>query len=251
MCSVSFAQTETLNWYIDGNVYTTTQCESGNDILLPTTPTKRGYTFKGWARYVPIEYLESTGTQYIDTGTTVSTDYTFVIKMAWTRIEEVTTFFGSKENQIWTNGRYLGVTYYSNNKTFYSRARTETAFGVEPTLFSPIVNIVNNILFKPSSCKFAFNNVEYVCGGISQTADVFTTANNLYIFATNQAGTAAQFDYVRLYNFRIYNSSNILVRDFIPVLDGNGTPCMYDKVERKFYYNAGTGQFIAGPVIGE
>ena len=30
-----------------------------------------------------------------------------------------------------------------------------------------------------------------------------------------------------------------------------GTPCLYDKVERKFYYNAGTGQFIAGPVIGE
>ncbi len=36
---------------------------------------------------------------------------------------------------------------------------------------------------------------------------------------------------------------------FIPILDINGTPCMYDKVEDKFYYNAGTGQFIAGPAI--
>ena len=34
-----------------------------------------------------------------------------------------------------------------------------------------------------------------------------------------------------------------------PVLDKNGTPCMYDNVTDQFFYNAGTGQFIAGPVI--
>ena len=36
-----------------------------------------------------------------------------------------------------------------------------------------------------------------------------------------------------------------------PVLDKNGIPCMYDKVTDQFFYNQGTGQFIAGPVVTE
>ena len=48
----------------------------------------------------------------------------------------------------------------------------------------------------------------------------------------------------------IYESNGVKIRDFVPVLDMNGTPCMFDKVEQKFYYNQGTGDFIAGPVIG-
>ena len=32
----------------DGTNYTQTTCEAGGDIILPTAPTKRGYTFMGW-----------------------------------------------------------------------------------------------------------------------------------------------------------------------------------------------------------
>ena len=56
-------------------------------------------------------------------------------------------------------------------------------------------------------------------------------------YAGTAMGTSALYD------------NDVLVRDFIPVLDSNGTPCMLDKVEGKFYYNQGTGQFIAGPAI--
>ena len=65
-CTIAYAQTETINWYVDGNVYQTTMCESGDNITPPTAPNKRGYTFQGWQTYVPIEYLEATGTQWID-----------------------------------------------------------------------------------------------------------------------------------------------------------------------------------------
>ncbi len=46
----------------------------------------------------------------------------------------------------------------------------------------------------------------------------------------------------RIYYCKIYDDG-VLVRDFIPVLDKEGTPSMYDKVEKKFYYNQGTGEF--------
>ncbi len=45
--------------------------------------------------------------------------------------------------------------------------------------------------------------------------------------------------------FKIY-SNNKLVRDFIPVLDEDNKPCLYDKVEKKYYYNQGTGEFLYG-----
>jgi hypothetical protein len=37
-----------------------------------------------------------------------------------------------------------------------------------------------------------------------------------------------------------------LVADFIPVLDLNDTPCMYDKVSGELFYNKGTGEFLYG-----
>ena len=47
-CGLARADTETINWYVGTSVYNTTNCESGGDIVLPTPPTKRGYTFNGW-----------------------------------------------------------------------------------------------------------------------------------------------------------------------------------------------------------
>lgn len=44
----SRADTETINWYVDGTDYTTTTCQSGGDVTLPAAPTKTGYTFVGW-----------------------------------------------------------------------------------------------------------------------------------------------------------------------------------------------------------
>ena len=37
--------------------------------------------------------------------------------------------------------------------------------------------------------------------------------------------------------------NDVLVRDFIPCLDFDGVPCMYDTIGRKTFYNAGTGTF--------
>ena len=48
------------------------------------------------------------------------------------------------------------------------------------------------------------------------------------------------------YYLKIYENDN-LIRDYIPALDLGGVACMYKKLGKEFYYNAGTGSFIAGP----
>ena len=49
-CSVAVAETITINWGVDNKPYTITTCEIGGDVILPTSPTKRGHVFKGWKK---------------------------------------------------------------------------------------------------------------------------------------------------------------------------------------------------------
>lgn len=48
ICGAAIAQTETTKWYIEGELYDTTSCESGDDITMPQVPERFGYTFSGW-----------------------------------------------------------------------------------------------------------------------------------------------------------------------------------------------------------
>jgi hypothetical protein len=45
-----------------------------------------------------------------------------------------------------------------------------------------------------------------------------------------------------MYSFKIWDNG-VLVRDFIPVLDFDNRPCMYDKVNDELYYNQGAEEF--------
>ena len=46
-----------------------------------------------------------------------------------------------------------------------------------------------------------------------------------------------------IYYTKIWDKG-VLVRDLIPVLDLGDKPCMYDKVSGEFFYNTGTGEFL-------
>ena len=50
---------------------------------------------------------------------------------------------------------------------------------------------------------------------------------------------------MRLWSFKITNNGSI-VKLFIPVLDENNVPCLYDRVNKTYHYNIGTGSFLYG-----
>ena len=50
---------------------------------------------------------------------------------------------------------------------------------------------------------------------------------------------------MRVYGAKI-SINNKIVQDYIPVLDKNGVPCLYKKIEGKYYYNQGTREFLYG-----
>ena len=47
ICTLAIADNITINWGIDNQLYTTTTCTVGGDVILPSI-SKRGHVFRGW-----------------------------------------------------------------------------------------------------------------------------------------------------------------------------------------------------------
>ena len=69
----------------------------------------------------------------------------------------------------------------------------------------------------------------------------WSSTKNCWLFREN-TGVTRQGWNIRLYYCKLYYN-NTLVRDFIPVLDPSGIPCLYDYVSKNYFYNNGTGAF--------
>ena len=76
-------------------------------------------------------------------------------------------------------------------------------------------------------------------------AQTFTSPVTFRIFRLAQSGGfyGSVGQAFKIHYFKIYDNGTI-VRDFIPVLDWDDVPCMYDKVTDTLFYNQGTGEFL-------
>ena len=95
-------------------------------------------------------------------------------------------------------------------------------------------NIVSIILQDGTSVNTAF------------TYQNFTAPYTLTLFAINRGSAVCGL--LRLYSCKIYDNGT-LVRDFVPCKNPSGEVGLYDTVTERFYGNAGTGSFVAGPEI--
>ena len=60
-CITAIAQTISIDWKVDNNIYNQSTCEYGGDLNVPTAPTKYGYTFNGWASLHRLNILNQQG----------------------------------------------------------------------------------------------------------------------------------------------------------------------------------------------
>ena len=241
MCTISHAETFNQYWYVENNTPIQTTCETGGDIILPTAPTKYGYDFIGWEK-VPIkriEYLGSTGTQWIDTEYKPNDNTRMKITYIFTGTYG--NIFGTRNS---TNNAAFSIAYQPSQNALlldYGSERDQSITKAPWSNTLIAVDFNKNILY-----------MDNLSTGITYTKtftiQTFHANYNQILFGFNNLGIIAPA-LARIYSCKLYDN-DVLVRDFIPVLDKDGVPCMYDLVEGKFYYNAGTGQFIAGPVIG-
>ena len=191
--------------------------------------------------YTPVEYIESSGTQYIDTNISTNSN---------TKIETEVQFNNSNLQEcVWCSRDYnSGGTALNSDTLFkFANGNFRIDYNSIGTNFSHTVNTTTKYKYvQDKNLLYENNTLIY-----TSSSATFTTTNKLRLFATrNYDGTINNFFNGKVYSFKVYDNDT-LVGDFIPVVDGNGTACLWDKVEERAYYNVGTGTFNAGSTSGE
>lgn len=183
-----------------------------------------------------VEWLESTGTQWIDTGVSIPADH------------QIAMFVDGQFTST-TSGTYAYCSVVAENTAQRSR------FGIgwrDPGTWSYPYGNYGNILFGAADTSRHTFRLDAANGtyGVDQTTyscpqtDGWGTDYTIYLFAANNWGSAAGFASMRIYGAKFYKNG-VLVRDLIPVRK-NDIGYLYDKVSGQFFGNQGTGAFLYG-----
>lgn len=189
--------------------------------------------------YTRVEYLESTGTQYIDTGyKAVPATTKFEVMFQCDDITDSTFIFGARPDTSATS-QYTCATYKATSRIRQDWAGLSDFFTGITTTDKYIYTAYNNTITL---------NDTTVTGTITRSTNRLDY--NFLLFTVNTGGTADSRRYVgKIYYAKLWDDG-VLVRDFIPCLDIFGKPCLYDLVEHKTYYNQDSGDdFTVGRKI--
>ena len=207
-------------------------CKWTKDFTLPAAPYSTAKDSSPWKQpvqmfvntgvsttlpsgLVELEYIESTGTQYIETGISAKNITKAVIDFQYITVDS------SRENQmmsVWVDASnhmqcgLTGTTFLTGRGTTFSQTSNMTA--------------------RTTGTSVPVGNPDML----------------IPLFA-QRASAVDRWSIAKLYSCKMYNNSTI-VRDFIPAKRISDGKCgLWDKVTKEFYSNAGTGTFTAGPAI--
>jgi len=184
--------------------------------------------------YTQVEYIQSSGTQYIDTGHKATNKTQVEAKL-------YTTETGNKN---WFGGSASLPSYF----IFDSFSSNQIEYRYDNMNNWSTLTIQNNVVNRDFIVKFGngildIDNVNYA----QLSTDTFQDTLNLCLFVRNGGSSYISG---RIYYFKIYED-NTLVRDFIPCKRNNDNAVgLYDLVSNTFYENSGTGSFTYGREVG-
>lgn len=190
---------------------------------------------------IPVEYLESTGTQYIDTGVKGKNNLQYKTKINYTNLS-TSASNGIGGEYLGNASAYIGMVRANGHFTYLFN---NTAVETTKTFYANTDYVIDSTMNNGSQIV-KVNNETISTGTLSGT---FTSTRNIFLYAICSTNDAADvYGSLKIYYLQIYDNDT-LVRDFIPCIDENLVPFMFDKVNCTVYLNAGTGQFKVGPNI--
>lgn len=184
------------------------------------------------AEFQEVEYIESSGTQYIDSGYCLKQNVYLKTNIQFT---------STTNNQL--NGVYSGATNY------------RLQFGITNYKFFIGIGNETEEYSNPDTNKHLFEinlaNKQYGIDSNLTTDSTITiedTTKNILLFAflNGYSNEPNYFCSQKMYDLQIYDN-NVLVRNFIPCYrKADNEIGLYDLVNGVFYTNAGTGTFTKG-----
>lgn len=180
--------------------------------------------------YTAVNYLQSSGSQYIDTGRKLTQDSDITIDFSIVGVlAKNAGIFGSRESASINNLTLFQTTQpvaFTGDFSEYRQHRFTMTSSLERTKIrmNKAGVWVNDILQK----------------SWSDVADFETPTNGL-IFDVGNNNWTNNKAVMQLYSYTDGNAQQL-----VPCLDANGVPCLYDLIGKTALYNQGTGAFTWG-----
>lgn len=184
--------------------------------------------------YQEVEYIQSSGTQYIDTGF-VPNNNTRVVMDLTVLNGTVSSFFGARKG-----GKDSSFTAFCLGTT-----SLRSDYGSSQLSLS-ISGIGSRVIVDADK-----NTFKYGSYSVTHSAATFNSTYSLYLLQNNYIGAADENSCMAatLYSVQIYDNGT-LVRDLVPCYrKADSAKGLYDLISKAFYANAGTGAFAAGPDV--
>lgn len=187
-----------------------------------------------------VDYVATTGTQYIDTG--------YLMKSSsWVEMVADIT------NESGKTLIFFGVRVSNNNGQFYlgtspSASVLQDGHGSTSSNYASgsIAKYMGNkrVYVKKQTGSRALTD-DILCECVTYSASSVSDSYSLYIAALNTGGVANFMPTMKMYRFRIFEGET-LVHEYVPWTDDEEVVCLKDTVTNDLLYNAGTGVFVRG-----
>lgn len=205
------------------------------------------------APYIPVDYVESTGSQFIDTGVEAKTGTKAEMHFQWKA-------FNGKQYLLSATASGKHFNLCGNNGYWYWGGYDDGEWYVDEQGGSFATSIAENrdysITTEISPAGLWSTTVEGI--GSAQDKNGPRTADlslgvNLYAFANNNDGTANGFSQMRLYGMKIWQTNGVdgtyvLVRDFKPC-HKDGRAGLVDMLTGTLYFSGSGTDLDMAPVV--
>lgn len=181
--------------------------------------------------YAAVDYLQSSGTQYIDTG------YKYGIG------SDIEVKFGTS-----ANGALLGARDSDDNKYKFAVALSGNSLWIIRNVSAvfDFSGMTKPLILKNTGDLFKLtDNTGIEKREWADTTGYIGSQLSLYLFARHDSTGATNMNKSLIYYCRFYENGE-LVCDMRPCLDADGVPCMYDLIRQRTLYNQGKGSFTWG-----
>ncbi len=202
------------------------------------------YTAAYPAGYTLVDYIESTGTQYIVTNFTPTSDFKHTIVFEATGSSSATTYIAGT---VYTEGR-AGNTAMKNGKIsgIYGNDASDSYINLM-TNNSNNVSVVNNksvlvMDLHNNAANTITLNGESITG--TNTGKI-TSTSPMSLFAYGSSGKSS----IKLYRDTI-EQNGVVVHDYVPAIrNSDSVAGLYDTITGDFLTNAGDGTFNVGDTL--
>jgi len=175
-----------------------------------------------------IEYIEGSGTQWIDTLITPDSNTKIQVKLMNKEVS------GNVILGYYIDSDTSDYRLFNYNNKIYFDVYSQRVTGVADSLRAGFVY----------NFELGNNYVKNLDTGTTLLSGTVITFTGLSTIRINNALGINNNSKNRIYYLKLYNGDNV-VRDFIPVRIGQ-TGALYDKISKRLFENSGSGSFICG-----